>query len=391
MTCHLHQPNAFINTFFGYQMWDYETDGERMYPKTQANPSSKEAFELLEANPEEAVLRGLWGDSDFLTNVSDFNTDLKRTQFSDYHGHGWIFRAVFKKDRQGNLLDAEDKVIPWDEPHKFHGVVPREGQDSVCDESCDQGQKAVHLKDIHAERGMHCIDCHFKQDNHGNGKLYGEFHNAIEVKCEDCHGSYLERALLTTSGRAAPSGGNDLTDMYTPTNKRRFVKRGKRIIQRSMIHDDLEWEVPQVVDSLDEGSPNFNEKAQIAKLMISGGGTWNDSMDSKNLAHSPDKLECYSCHTSWVTNCFGCHLPQQANWKKDMNHFEGGESRNWTTYNPPGGQGRRLHALPPCRRRQNCSRPLFKRPGAQFAQRQPGTGVPATAAHLGAGLQQPGL
>jgi hypothetical protein len=35
-----------------------------------------------------------------------------------------------------------------------------------------------------------------------------------------------------------------------------------------------------------------------------------------------------------VTSCFGCHLPQQANWKKYMQHFEGGESRNWTSYNP---------------------------------------------------------
>jgi hypothetical protein len=45
-------------------------------------------------------------------------------------------------------------------------------------------------------------------------------------------------------------------------------------------------------------------------------------------------MECYTCHTSWITNCFGCHLPQQANWKKDMNHYEGETSRNWTTYNP---------------------------------------------------------
>ena len=28
---------------------------------------------------------------------------------------------------------------------------------------------------------MHCVDCHFKQDSHGNGKLYGEPRNAIEI------------------------------------------------------------------------------------------------------------------------------------------------------------------------------------------------------------------
>ncbi len=35
MVCHMHQPNSFVNTFLGYQMWDYETDGELLWPKTQ--------------------------------------------------------------------------------------------------------------------------------------------------------------------------------------------------------------------------------------------------------------------------------------------------------------------------------------------------------------------
>ena len=29
-----------------------------------------------------------------------------------YHGHGWAYRAVFKHDRQGNLLDHRGKVVP---------------------------------------------------------------------------------------------------------------------------------------------------------------------------------------------------------------------------------------------------------------------------------------
>ena len=34
--------------------------------------------------------------------------------------------------------------------------------------------QAVHLKDIHLEKGMQCVDCHFEQDNHGNARLFGE-------------------------------------------------------------------------------------------------------------------------------------------------------------------------------------------------------------------------
>src|SRR2546430_10026938 len=39
------------------------------------------------------------------TGTPEFNAQLKRTQFADSHGHGWIFRQVFKRDREGNLLE----------------------------------------------------------------------------------------------------------------------------------------------------------------------------------------------------------------------------------------------------------------------------------------------
>jgi hypothetical protein len=45
-------------------------------------------------------------------------------------------------------------------------------------------------------------------------------------------------------------------------------------------------------------------------------------------------MECFTCHLSWTTSCAGCHLPIQANWKTERLHFDGGESRNYATYNP---------------------------------------------------------
>src|SRR5476651_2645163 len=143
--------------------------GEAMYPKIQKDPTDEEQIQSARKNPEAAAARGLWGDLNFLEKVSELNPKLKDTQFADYHGHGWVFRAVFKKDRQGHLLDTADKQISWSDPMKF--------------------AKAVHLKDVHLEKGMQCVDCHFLTEMHGNGMIYGETRNATMITCIDCHGT----------------------------------------------------------------------------------------------------------------------------------------------------------------------------------------------------------
>ena len=69
---------------------------------------------------------------------------------------------------------------------------------------------------------MQCVDCHFDGDSHGNGKLYGETRNAVEIDCIDCHGTIRNRATLVTSGPAAPAGGTSLERLRTPFGERRF-------------------------------------------------------------------------------------------------------------------------------------------------------------------------
>ena len=324
MVCHMHQPNAFENTYLGFQMWDYETDGDLLWPKQQRRPTEdaptpfnatdfQASYDSMIHNPEEAATRGLWTDIGFLANSSELPTD--KTKFADYHGHGWMFRSVYSQDRHGNLLDGTGKPVSAHDPDKL--------------------QKSVHLMDIHAEKGMHCVDCHFEQDAHSNGKIYGEYPDAVEIQCQDCHGTIAKRAQLRTTGPAAPPGGHDLLGGVTPWGERRFEWVGDALIQRSMLRQDLKWEVSQVLDSIDPASPHYNAKARLAKTMQRDGSTWGALPDDPTqLAHSDKKMACYTCHTSWVTSCFGCHLPQQADWKKYNQHFEGGESRNWTSYDP---------------------------------------------------------
>ena len=339
MNCHMHQPNIFLNSYLGYTMWDYESDAPHMWPAKQKYPTAKEMREVLDRNPEGAAPRGKWADLDFLRNVYDLNPELSDTQFADYHGHGWNFRAIFKRDRDGNLLDADGNVVDNDDPEKWR----REGEGKFVEPGTNPG-KAVHLMSIHAEKGMQCADCHFEQDSHGNGLIYGEVANAIEIGCKDCHGTADAYPTLRTSGPAAPPKGHDLSLLRNPDGKRRFEwvegdGGTRRLIQRSIVDPDLEWDVSLVKNSVDPATPEFNAKAARAKLMSkygaeTGNYEFGTGIAAEDRAHRDGEMACFTCHLSWTTSCGGCHLPIEANWKTKSHRYEGGETRNFATYNP---------------------------------------------------------
>ncbi len=359
MTCHMHPGTNMVATYLGRTWWDNESDGKFMYPQDkQINPSQSEEIKKLDKNPEGSSVRGLWSDSVFLqkTGTEDFNKQLKNVQFADSHGHGWVYKNVYKKDRKGNLLDAEDKIVPADDPNKF--------------------QKAVHLQDIHLEKGMHCVDCHFRQDSHGTGILYNEPRAAVEVGCIDCHGTLKNKANTITSGPAAmpvtargeitlrerankPLVGRDLTRLqFRGIDGRRLpvlqvlttaqanskkctdekgnpipLKQGD-VVQNSIVEPGKCWKVTQTADTVTPGNTDYNEKSAYAKTMQRDNSTWGDPKATEEmLAHRESSMTCYACHTSWVTSCFGCHLSMEANRKMPNRHNEGGDSRNFTSYN----------------------------------------------------------
>ncbi len=339
MNCHMHQPNIFLNSYLGYTMWDYESDAPHMWPKEQKYLTEEEVLKVLKRNPEGAAPKGKWADLDFLRNVYDLNPKLKDTQFADYHGHGWNFRGIFKRDREGNLLDKDGNIVAPDDPEKWR----KEGEGKWVEPGVNPG-KTVHLMSIHAEVGMQCADCHYAQDSHGNGMIYGEVANAIEIGCKDCHGTADAYPTLRTSGPAAPPKGSNLALLRNPDGQRRFEwtwdNMGRqKLIQRSIVDPELEWEVSLTKDSVDAASPHFNAKSARAKLMARSGAEsgqfeFGTGIAAGDRAHEEGEMACFTCHLSWTTSCGGCHLPIEANWKTEDHHYENGESRNFATYNP---------------------------------------------------------
>jgi hypothetical protein len=322
MNCHMHQGNLFVNPYLGYTWWDQESDGEFMYPAKQKNPTPEELVKSIRDNPEAAAARGLWGNLDFLEKVSELNPKLTNTQFADYHGHGWIFRAVFKHDREGNLRDRDENIIPHDDPQKF--------------------AKAVHLKDEHLAHGMQCADCHFDVDVHGNGLLYGEPRATTTIECIDCHGTISKRPTLVTSGNGGIWTGTNIANVDLRANNTaygpRFFWQGNKLFQRSSMAPDLIWEVPQTMDTINPASSHYNAKSAYAKTLMRDGKNWGavpkPESCPRDLAHDNSNVGCQICHSSWATSCFGCHLPMRANQRVPSNKFEGTTTRNFTSYNP---------------------------------------------------------
>jgi hypothetical protein len=316
MICHMHQPNMFINTMLGYIMWDYEPDAPSMFPKEEFTPTDAQIRAINKRNPEEAAIRGLWADPEFLQSVAERNPEMTATQFADYHGHGWNFRAIFKRDRKGNLLDKEGKIVSREDPKRF--------------------EKTVHMSSIHVDMGMQCVDCHFQQDGHSNGHIVGEVMAGVEIMCQDCHGTADEYPTLRTSGPMASKAGRNLTLIRNADGKRRFEWIDGKLIQRSAVVEGLEWEMTLMKDVSSKQHAAYNAKADRAHTMSRNTDTleFGQQVPKQERAHGEDSMLCYTCHTSWTTSCGGCHLPIQANWKTERGHYEGKETRNYATYNP---------------------------------------------------------
>jgi hypothetical protein len=340
IVCHMHPGTTVLNSYLGMMWWDEETDGELIYPQKQKYPTAEEWTRSAMFNPNESAARNNLSDPRFLENLADLNGQTRHTQFADFHSHGWAFRAVFRQDRKGHLLDYRGNVVPCPDNKALQEAM-RYQLLPPAQRTPEEGVP-LHLMDVHLEKGMHCIDCHFNQDVHGNTRLQGEVRAAVEIQCIDCHGTPSKRATLRTSGPAAytsgPEGCRDLEALRTPSGRRRFEREGNHVFQNSMVEKNLRWEVPQVIDTITPGHPRYNARSALAKTVRfeeDGRMTWGDlpAGGEKACAHANCNMSCIACHSSWNPSCYGCHLPQRANEKMPALHNEGDVTRNYISYN----------------------------------------------------------
>ncbi|OQX49958.1 MAG: cytochrome C [Epsilonproteobacteria bacterium 4484_20] len=191
-------------------------------------------------------------------------------------------------------------------------------------DSKGNGQPKLHTKrylhlteDIHYSKGMLCQDCHTSNDMHGDGFFRGANLGAVEIECQDCHG--------TTSKYPweLPLGYSDEFDTKPKTGKARGTTKSlAAYLKQGAIPKDKDdgfllsargnpmtkavRKGDKVVMHLASGKEitltplkKLKEEKKISKEgMI--------AMDQIS-AHT-DKLECYTCHATWAPQCYGCHV-----------------------------------------------------------------------------------
>ena len=171
--------------------WDEETDGELMYPPGSKHPTAEEFIQSQMSNPERVGRpQQLWSDPEFLENLTDLNTQTPAHPVRRLPRPRLGLPRRLQEGPQGQSLDHEGNVIA-----ATSATPSCRPPCAVQEQTAEQEPQAprpgvpVHLMDIHLEKGMHCVDCHFVQDVHGNTRFQDEVRRLIEIQCIDCHGT----------------------------------------------------------------------------------------------------------------------------------------------------------------------------------------------------------
>lgn len=179
-------------------------------------------------------------------------------------------------------------------------------------------KRYLHLtEDIHYSKGMLCQDCHTSNDMHGDGFARGANLGAVEIECQDCHGTTKKYPwelplgygdeFATTPKTGKPRGTTTTLADYlkqgsVPKDKGdgfllsargnpliKAVKKGNKVLMHLASGKELELKPLKLLK--EEGK--LSKEGMIAM----------DQIEAHN-----DKMECYTCHATWAPQCYGCHV-----------------------------------------------------------------------------------
>jgi len=178
-------------------------------------------------------------------------------------------------------------------------------------------KRYIHMQgDVHFKKGMLCQDCHTSNDMHGDGFLSGANAGAVEIECQDCHGTtkrypwelplgYSDE--FKTSPKTGKARGVTKTmaeylkqgSVNAPDEGYLLSARGNPLIHATKKGNEVIMHLASGKDVVLKPLKLLKKQEKISKVGLL-------AMDKITLHN--DRLECYTCHATWAPQCYGCHV-----------------------------------------------------------------------------------
>ena len=204
----------------------------------------------------------------------------------------------------------------------YEGLMETSYTSPFMSDGGDQAQihkkNYLHLQpDIHLSKGMVCQDCHTSGDIHSLGDLSGAIQGAVEIECQDCHGT------PTAFPWELPIGyGDEIAGEAPKIGEARgvsqsipeYLKKGQIDCKRDgYLISSRGNPMPHVVKNGDEitlysaGGKDIR-LTPLKKLTQEDRLTPKGKVAMTQVSSHIEKMECYACHAVWAPQCYGCHI-----------------------------------------------------------------------------------
>jgi len=176
----------------------------------------------------------------------------------------------------------------------------------------------IHLQsDVHLKKGMFCQDCHTSGDIHSLGDLSGAIQGAVEIECQDCHGTPNQYPWELPIGY-----GDEIAGEAPQTGDARGVAEElPTYLTYGSVNDKLDGyllsargnPMPHVVKQgnkvvLFSASGKNIEFSPLKKLVKEDALSMEGKVAMVQTGLHMEKMECYACHATWAPQCYGCHI-----------------------------------------------------------------------------------
>lgn len=171
-------------------------------------------------------------------------------------------------------------------------------------------------QDVHYQKGMICQDCHTSLDVHSDGFLAAANLAAVETECTDCHGTpdkypwelplgYMDEFAMQQAA-GTPRGVASEPLPHTLQGAPVEARNGFLLTARGNPYENVVRDGDDVVVYTAAGKDIVMKplKKLFQENLISQRGV----VAMQGVTRHLDRMECYTCHTSWTPQCYGCHV-----------------------------------------------------------------------------------